>query len=435
MLITIFTFIVLLSILILIHELGHFLAAKRAGVRVEEFGLGYPPRIWGKKVGETIYSLNFLPIGGFVRLTGELPEAVSEPEPQYPPLAEEAVRESEVFVEEEFLEAQVGGEQIVAQSKEVEVVETSKSLSGLPEPRYSSLVEAVPSVDPKSFADKSNLVKASILTSGVLMNFFLGVILVGIVFAFLGVPEIKNVIELSEVVPGAPAAEAGLKSAELILKLKTPTFAEASAGRQNSKLKTVTTSEDFVSFVNEHLGEEVIFEVRNKEGETREVSVVPRAEPPEGQGPLGIVFVVVPEISYQKISLWQVPAQAVSESLKLAGLMFGGVARIFKDLILASEVPKDITGPVGIARLTGEVAKQGFFQVVNFAALLSINLGVINILPFPGLDGGRLSFVLAEVVLRRKIKAKYQKWVHTIGIAVLLLLMLIVTFYDILRFL
>jgi len=267
------------------------------------------------------------------------------------------------------------------------------------------------------------------------MNFFLGVILVGIVFAFLGVPEIKNVIELSEVVPGAPAAEAGLKSAELILKLKTPTFAEASAGRQNSKLKTVTTSEDFVSFVNEHLGEEVIFEVRNKEGETREVSVVPRAEPPEGQGPLGIVFVVVPEISYQKISLWQVPAQAVSESLKLAGLMFGGVARIFKDLILASEVPKDITGPVGIARLTGEVAKQGFFQVVNFAALLSINLGVINILPFPGLDGGRLSFVLAEVVLRRKIKAKYQKWVHTIGIAVLLLLMLIVTFYDILRFL
>ncbi len=360
MLTTILTFIVLLSVLILIHELGHFLAAKCAGVRVEEFGIGFPPRLCGKRIGETIYSLNLLPIGGFVRLTGE--------------------------------EGDVSG-----------------YLKG-------SLKED----DPRSFANQTNFVKASILTGGVLMNFFLGVFLVGIVFAFLGVPDIQNVIELSEVVLDAPAAGAGLKSGDLIQKFQ---------------FQKISSSEEFVEFINQHLGEEVVFEVRSKEAEVREVTVVPRLEPPEGEGPLGIVFVVIPEISYHKIALWQVPGQAVLESLQLTGLMFGGVVRIFRDLVMAGEVPKDITGPVGIARLTGEVAKQGFFQVVNFAALLSINLGVINILPFPGLDGGRLSFVLAEAVLRRKIKAKYQKWVHTIGIAALLLLMLIVTFYDILRFL
>lgn len=378
MLQTVFTFIILLSVLILIHELGHFLAAKCAGVRVEEFGLGFPPRLWAKKIGETIYSINLLPIGGFVRLTGEEPEALSEGDvPDY----------------------------------------LKGSLDGF---------------DFRSFANKSNLVKASILTSGVLMNFFLGVLLVGVVFAFLGVPDIKNVIELSEVSPEAPAAEGGLAAGDLIL------------GYNGTN---VTNSEKFVKFINENLGEEIMLRIEREE-EVQcvrapcpprkmqiEVVVTPRVEPPEGEGPLGIVFVVVPEISYHKIPLWQVPGQAVSESLKLTGLMFGGVIRIFKDLVMAGEVPKDITGPVGIARLTGEVAKQGFFQVVNFAALLSINLGVINILPFPGLDGGRLSFVLAEVILRRKIKAKYQKWVHTIGIAALFLLMLIVTFYDILRFL
>lgn len=428
MLITILTFVILLSVLIFIHELGHFLAAKRASVRVEEFGFGYPPRLWSKKVGETIYSLNLLPIGGFVRLTGEegdLPGTVRDESetPSAPAEMKQPFRE--IIVEEEYLEAQVNGDRIVAEIEEIEIAQL---------PRSSDYLEGSiePLVDPKSFANQTNFVKTSILTSGVLMNFFLGVVLVGIVFAFLGVPEIKNVIELSEVVPGAPAAQGGLAAGDLIL------------GYNGTN---VTNSEKFVEFINENLGEEVMLRV-DREEEVQcvrapcslrkiqvEVVVTPRVEPPEGEGSLGIVFVVVPEISYHKISLWQVPWQAVSESLKLTGLMFGGVVRIFKDLVMAGEVPKDITGPVGIARLTGEVAKQGFFQVVNFAALLSINLGVINILPFPGLDGGRLSFVLAEVVLRRKIKAKYQKWVHTIGIAALLLLMLIVTFYDILRFL
>lgn len=365
MLLTILTFVVLLSVLILIHELGHFLAAKRAGVRVEEFGFGYPPQLWSKKIGETIYSINLLPIGGFVRLTGE---------------------EGDVS---DYLEG--------------------------------SLKES----DLRSFADQTNFTKVSILTSGVLMNFFLGVLLVGIVFAFLGVSEIKNVIELQEVIQNTPAAKASLKSGELVSGFRV----------QGLGVRRVGSSEEFIEFINQHLGEEVIFEVQNQAGEIREVNVVPRVEPPEGQGPLGIIFVVIPEISYHKISIIQVPGRAITESVKLIGLMFSGVVRIFKDLVMAGEVPKDITGPVGIARLTGEVAKQGFFQLVNFAALLSINLGVINILPFPGLDGGRLSFVLAEAVLRRKIHAKYQKWVHTIGIAALLLLMLIVTFYDILRFL
>ena len=412
MLLTILTFIILLSILVLIHELGHFLAAKRAGVRVEEFGLGYPPQLWSKRIGETIYSINLLPIGGFVRLTGEegdLPGMIQEEKSVSVESAGIEGSAVEVSVEQEHFEVQVDDARIVAEVKEV-------AISNYPEGSMR---------DSRSFADQTNFVKTSILISGVLMNFLLGVLLVAITFAFLGMPEIKNLIELQEVIPGTPAAEAGLQSGELISGFRV----------QGSGFRAVGSSEEFVEFVNQCLGEEIVFEARSQEEEVREVSVIPRVEPPEGEGPLGIIFVVVPEISYHKIPVLQVPGRAVIEGFKLAGLVLGGVVRIFRDLVFAGKVPKDIAGPVGIARLTGEVAKQGFFQVVNFAALLSINLGVVNILPFPGLDGGRLSFVLAEVVLRRKIKAKYQKWVHTIGIDALLLLMLLITFYDILRFL
>lgn len=368
---TILIFLILLSILIFVHEFGHFLSAKRLGIRVEEFGLGFPPKVWSKKLGETVYSLNLLPIGGFVRLTGE------------------------------------------DESEETED-------------------------DPGSFHNQDNLAKAVVLSSGVLMNFALGIVLTGVVFAFLGMPQVKNVIAITEVVESSPAEEAGFKKEDLVIGYR-PAFGGT------GELSSVSSSEDFVQFVQTHLGEELVLRIkRNAEVQCvrapcpllqleTEIKVVPRVEYPKGQGPLGVVFVVVPEIFYRKIPLHRVPDQAFVESFKLVGLMVGGIGKLFKDLLVEGIVPKDIAGPVGIARLTGEVAQQGFFQLLQFTALLSINLGVINILPFPALDGGRLLFVGIEAVSGRKVHAKLQRWMHTVGIALLLLLMLIITFYDIVR--
>lgn len=347
------------------------MAAKRAGIRVEEFGLGFPPRVWSKKIGETVYSLNLLPIGGFVRLTGE----------------------------DESQETQN---------------------------------------DPRSFQNQSNMIKATVLLSGVLMNFVLGIFLLGAVFVFLGMPQVKSVIEITQVQGGSPADAAGFKEEDLVVGYRS--FLD-----KTEEFMSVSSSEEFVQFVQNHLGEELVLKIKRRtqvqcvfapcpplEFETA-IRVIPRSEYPEGQGPLGIVFVVVPEITYRKLPLYRVPDQAFYESFKLVGLMVGGIGKIVKDLLVEGIVPKDVTGPVGIARLTGEVAQQGLFQLLQFAALLSINLGVINILPFPALDGGRLLFVGIEAVSGRKVHAKLQRWLHTVGIALLLVLMAIVTFYDIVR--
>lgn len=377
MMTTIFTFVILLSVLILVHEAGHFLAAKRAGVRVEEFGLGLPPRVWGKQIGETIYSINWLPIGGFVRLTGEEGEEKNKKQGQH----------FQDFRSE---------------------------------------------IDSRSFANQGNLTKATIISAGVIMNFLLGVLLIGVVFGFLGVPQISNVVEIKEVLKDSPAAKAGVEVGDFVLQY----------GGQE-----VRGSKEFVGFIETHLGEEIILKIEREEKVVcvrapcppekiwTDITITPRMDPPEGQGPLGIVFMVIPSISYQQIPVYRVPDTAFTESIKLTEMLFTGVLRVFKDWVITKQAPQDIAGPVGIARITNEVVKQGLFPVLNFAALLSINLAVINILPFPGLDGGRLTFVAIEAILRRKISAHYQKWVHTLGIALLLLFMLLITFYDIVKWL
>lgn len=424
MLTTIVTFIILLSVLVLVHEFGHFLVAKRTGVRVEEFGIGFPPRLTGVRVGETIYSINLLPIGGFVRLTGEEeePSEASLPQPETPT--------KKVVIEEKYLEAELNGKKIVAETAEIEVLESTSR---------KSLLQA----DPKSFANKTNFVKAGILTGGVLMNFLLGVALFGIVFSFLGVPEIKNVVEIQGVIKKSPAYKAGIKVGDAIVGYKDAAMQE---------YKEIENGEEFVEFIKQNLGKEFKLKIQRASStqileadtlgyqsgqesakEKLEITVKAREKFIEEEGALGIKFIVVPLVSYKEIAAWKVPVAATSESAKLAGLMFSGIRRIFADLVTKKVVPKDLAGPVGIAKVTSEVAKEGFFQVLQFAGLLSINLGVVNILPFPGLDGGRLLFVVTEGVLGRKIHPKYQRWVHTIGVALLFLLMLIVTFYDIVR--
>lgn len=361
-------FVAILSVLVLVHELGHFAAAKLSGIKVEEFGLGLPPRLLRLfKIGETEYTINWLPIGGFVKLYGEDGE------------------------DEENIKSD------------------------------------------RAFYAQPNLTKAVVLSAGVAMNFILGFLLMAVVIAALGAPQIGSAGWVTNVQSGSPATQAGLLEDDEIVAYGLP---------GGAVLTQVQDDASFIKFVKENAGSEIVLVIKRcvvmtdcsqeARAEIR-LKLTPRLNPPEGEGALGIAFVLVPTVEYQPVAFWRVPMVAMRESLALTHLILRGIRDMAVNFIQKGVVPQDIAGPVGIARITSDVAKQGLFPTLQFAALLSINLGVINVLPFPALDGGRLLFVGVEAVLRRRAHPSLQRWVHTIGILILLTLMLLITFYDIVR--
>jgi len=162
--------------------------------------------------------------------------------------------------------------------------------------------------------------------------------------------------------------------------------------------------------------------------------LTPRAEPPENEGPLGVI---VSSVEMKKYPFWQMPFRGAVEGIKEAigwgSLVFTSLAKMLVDLIGRGVVPKDIAGPVGILQVTANVSQQGVLVVLQFIGVLSVNLAVLNILPFPALDGGRLLFVLYEVVVRKRPKPSIEHWVNAAGMAVLLFLVILVTINDIQR--
>jgi len=375
-------FLAILSVLIFAHELGHFFVAKKAGIKVEEFGFGLPPRILGKKIGETVYSLNFLPVGGFVKLLGE------------------------------------------------------ESLEGISEKEKK-----------RAFFAKSKKVRMAILFAGVFMNFLLAVFCFSIVYLKAGIPVETDKVKVVAVLPGSPAQKAGLKEDDVIIS--------ASGER-------IKNTSDFLNVTNNHLGESFEIEVsRQKDNPCREgpsvdgevlgawpgleiscrgenllLKVLPRKEYPEGEGPLGIVISQVEFVHYsffKQIFLGTI--EGFKEAFAWLSLIFNSLILMLAKFVTLGQVPKDVAGPVGIFQITSQVGKTGFLSILQFVGVLSVNLAVINILPLPALDGGRLLFVGFETLIGRKIKAQVERLVHTVGIAVLLFLFLLITINDISRIL
>jgi regulator of sigma E protease len=345
-LLTAVVFVFILGILIFVHELGHFLAAKKVGVRVEEFGFGYPPRVWGKRCGETLYSINAVPFGGFVKLTGE---------------------------------------------------------------------DETESLDPRSFASKTFFERGLVLISSILANFFLAVLIFSAVFT-IGVPAPVRVT-IEEVVPGSPAEAVGLQKEDIV------------SAFNKEEIKDGPT---LVALTKEHLGEEISLTVLRGEEELK-LEVVPRSEFPKDQGPLGVV--IRTHLEKKSYPIWQAPFVGIAEALNLTWLMLKGLSAMIFDLIFKRIIPKDIAGPVGIAQLTGEAVRFGALPVFQLIGLLSLNLALVNLLPLPALDGGRLLFVSLEAITGRKPRPKVQKWVHTAGFALLVILMILITIQDINRIL
>lgn len=357
MILTAITFLVILTILVLIHELGHFMMARWIGVRVEEFGLGLPPRIWGKKFGNTIYSLNWLPIGGFVRLAGEDEEG------------EKKSRAKGTNIREYFW----------ARSKKERSV---------------------------------------ILAAGVIMNFILAV---GITAALLvsGVKEPSGKVRVERIIAGSPAEKAGFQLNDTLVSIDS----------ESKDVLKLTTPSELIAFVNEEKGNEVTLQVI-RDGKEMIITVTPRKEVPPGEGPLGVA---ISDLETHKYSLAEAPGKAFMINVMRAKEMLVSLGSTLWRLVTLRAPEADVAGPIGIAQVTGQAVKFGWQAVLEFASILSLNLAVLNILPIPALDGGRLAFVFLEKILGRRAHPAFEKSTHQIGMIILLGLVLLVSINDILR--
>lgn len=349
-------FIVALSVLVLVHEWGHFVAARRTGVRVEEFGLGLPPRIWGKKIGETIYSLNWLPIGGFCKLLGEDPN------------------------DEEKTD--------------------SKSKK-------------------ESFEYKKPWQKMLIVLGGVIMNLVLAVVIFSVVYTILGVPVEVDRVSVIGISQNSPAEKAGIKEDDVVYRV--------------NEIEIKKTNE-LMDEVGKNKGGKVVLEVGNKNKEDlRKVEVEVRQDPPEGEGSMGVA---ISNTEMEKVAWYRVDRgirAGFEEAYYWGKIIGGGVVKMVGGL-LTGNVPKDVSGPIGMYEATSVINRnQGFLAVVHFFGIVSVNLAVVNVLPFPALDGGRIIFVIYEMITKRKANPKLETTINNVGMMILLGLILLITVGDVTR--
>ncbi len=347
--VTAISFVIVLSILVFVHELGHFVVGRWAGARIEEFALGFPPRLWSIRRGETDYSINAIPLGGYCRFAGEDNPDVS------------------------------GG------------------LSQLP-----------------------RLKRVLVLVAGVTMNALLAIIVFAIMF-MTGYPTATAIdgVQVASVVQGAPAATAGLMSGDLILKV-------------NGQLVKDTNS--FSTIIRAEAGKEVALTVK-RSGSAQEdtVRLTPRANPPQGEGPLGISIQQAATVSKKAYALPQALALGVERTWSAIKLTFYAPVLIVRGVIPAAGA---VSGPLGIARIVGSatnaIPTNGFYPLLSLTALLSISLAVVNILPLPGLDGGRIVFVILEWLRGgKRINPQREAIIHFSGLVFLIGAILIITFFDI----
>jgi len=343
--VTIIVFLLILGLLIFVHEMGHFIAARLSGVKVEEFGMGFPPRLLAFKRGETVYSLNLIPLGGFCKLLGE--EDPSEP---------------------------------------------------------------------RSLASKRPLTRLFVLGSGPLMNAVLPIVLLTIAFMIPRQVAVED-IWIEDVAPGSPAEMAGIEAGDTILGVNG---------------HSVQNRFEVNYYVHLSLGDKTTIQLQDPDGNEKTATLVPRLDPPEGQGAMGITFSAEP-VNLRTVSQSYYFWEAVPKSATSLWETFELIRNEVRGWFARGTAPQ-VGGPVAIFQLTGEANEAGPSYLLQFAAFLSINLAIINILPLPALDGGRIIFVLLEVARRgKRVSPRTEGLVHLIGFMMLIGLLLVISYFDILR--
>jgi len=350
---TILVFIIAIGLFVFFHELGHFIAAKRAGVKVEEFAFGFPPTIYKKKIGETTYAINAIPIGGYVKLYGE---------------------DSDIK-------------------------------------------------NPRSFSSKSLLSRFWIIFAGVLMN----VIFTWVLFAIgynIGMPSttippenirsksIENQLIVSGVAKDSPAQNAGLSTGDIIVSV-------------NGQI--ITGENQLANITKAQKGQVIDIEV-SRYGSIKDYNIQLAKS---SETPLGIEYVLATKI---KTGFWQSIYYGFLETINLLWLIILAIVKLIIAIFTPEQVSEAVTGPIGIWFLFKSAVKLGWVYVIQLTAIISAHLAIINFLPFPALDGGRFVFLLIELFRGgKKVNAKIEGIVHLIGFAFLILLMILITYRDIIR--
>ncbi len=372
-------FIVILGTLVFVHEAGHFFVARMNGIACEEFGLGFPPRVLGfykdkkgkrrwvfgnkeinekiKEKNETVYSLNIIPIGGFVKIKGE------------------------------------NGDDRKAND---------------------------------SFASQSVFVRFKVLVAGVTMNFIIGALFFGFAF-WLGLPEAiddkefapNSKVQISVVVKNTPAADAKLQVGDTIV-----------SAIKEEKEKRISKIKDLKEVTEDKGGQNVDFKILHPGEESSvvvSVMVRDKVDIPEGQGAIGVELL---RTNFVKHGFFESMWMGVTTTSRIVVAIFEFLGDLIVRIFTPKTIETEVAGPVGIAVMTGQVTKMGMAFILQFAAMLSVNLAVINLLPLPALDGGRILFLIFEKIKGKPVSEKIENIVHTAGFIFLMSLMFLVTIKD-----
>jgi regulator of sigma E protease len=325
---TIVAFFFVLAIVVIAHELGHFATAKACGVRVDEFGIGFPPRIIALKYGETEYSLNWVPLGGFTKMAGE----------------------------------------------------------------------EDPNIE-RSLASKSIGKRLLVLSAGSIMNFILPFLLLTMAFM---IPHdiVTGNVSVVEVVADSPAETAGIQAGDKILEIND---------------KSINNTADISRYIQMNLGNEMTILLERSDGSKDTVTVVPRWNPPAGDGSVGFsIRTDNAAIEKRSYNPWVAFQKGATEAFETMVLFKNGILSMF----IGTSTTADLVGPVGIAQITGQVAQAGISPLLEWTAFFSLNLAIINLLPLPALDGGRIIFVLLEWIRRgKKVAPETEGKIHFLGFA------------------
>ncbi len=344
--------------LVTLHEFGHFIVAKRFGVRVEEFGIGYPPRIIGKKIGETIYSLNLLPFGAFVKMPGEI----------------------------EHME------------------------------------------DSASFFKKPIWQRMLIVLAGVISFWIVAAILFSIVVG-LGAPTVISddetlgianpKVQIVAVAKDSPAEQAGLRVGDNITEIKSP----------HSGAQKIDKVKDLQDFAKANLGQELTATIERGK-ENSKVSLLARANPPSGEGPLGIALARVATKTYP---WWQAPWRGILATVNMTEGVILGYAGAIANITKGVPSGVELTGPVGIVSMFSQASKLGANYFLQFVGMVAVYVAIFNILPIPSVDGGKFLFLIIEAIRRKPVSQKVEQNVTAVFFSLLVLLMIFVTIKDVIK--
>ncbi|MEA1960027.1 MAG: RIP metalloprotease RseP [Bacillota bacterium] len=338
---TVLLTLLVIAVLILVHEWGHFRVARRIGIPVYEFSLGFGYKLYSTKYNGVEYSLRLIPLGGYVRMAGEEPGDME---------------------------------------------------------------------DPNGFSARTPLEKIRVAFAGPFMNFVAAIFIFIYSFAVIGVAQPIDEAVIGEVLPGKPAELAGLQSGDRIMAVDST---------------NVGTWEEFVTMIRQQTSGEEITITINRDGIEKDLALKPIVNETSGIPMIGVYS----KVEFEKQNILNSIKYGFIQTYQMTMLLLSGLGMMFSGAVSSS----DLAGPVGIASMVGEAARGGLVYLLNFTAFLSINLGILNLLPIPALDGSRIVFAIVELVRRRPLNPEKEGMIHWFGFLFLMALIVFATYNDILR--